>query len=40
MFFDERLKSFPVRIGAAYDLRAGSRSARKLEIDFNMQFSY
>ncbi|MDR2510544.1 MAG: hypothetical protein LBC77_07875 [Spirochaetaceae bacterium] len=40
MFFDERLKSFPVRIGAAYDLRAGGNSARKLEIDFNMQFSY
>jgi hemolysin activation/secretion protein len=40
IFIDDRLKSFPIRLGFAYDLRKNKNVARRVEIDFNMQFSF
>jgi hypothetical protein len=37
---DDRLRGFPIKLGAGCDLRPGISSERRLEVDISFQLSY
>jgi hypothetical protein len=37
---DDRIRGFPIKLGAGYDLRPGIENARRLEVDINFQLFY